>query len=247
MQKHALAFEDWLTVPPDLSDPSMLREIIRSSQEMIGDKVSIGLEGTSCVVRSDSEDLVARALLLLDNNIQQQLVYLRRLGVKERLQEERNRVENEIQSGLRVEFPVDPEVLGMLIGTQGANVRKVTNECGVDRVVVDRDRAVVRIVGKTKEDVARARRALEVCSVEVAVPENQMGHIVGRSRQNIQEMKDRTGVQSIQVEDKRSCLRLLGTRPAVESAELLIRSKLEHLAKMDREALELDQLRKELQ
>jgi hypothetical protein len=44
---------------------------------------------------------------------------------------------------------------------------QVTKETGVERVVVERETSVVRIVGKSREAVQNARRQLEITSVEV--------------------------------------------------------------------------------
>jgi polyribonucleotide nucleotidyltransferase len=82
------------------------------------------------------------------------------------------------------QFSVDPALLGMVIGQGGAHVRRVTEETGVDRVVVDREAGVVRIVGHRAADVARARAALEVCSISVRVPEDRVGYIVGKEGKN---------------------------------------------------------------
>lgn len=54
-----------------------------------------------------------------------QLVYMRRRSAKERLLTNLARVQQEVDAGLRVEFAVDKSLMGLIVGTQGANIRKV--------------------------------------------------------------------------------------------------------------------------
>ena len=45
--------------------------------------------------------------------------------------------EREFKQGRRVEFSVLPELLGLVLGENGENVRRVKEETGVTRVVID--------------------------------------------------------------------------------------------------------------
>jgi hypothetical protein len=56
-------------------------------------------------------------------------------------------VADEIACGLRVEFHVPPALMGVVVGLKGARIRAAQESCAIDRVVVDRDQSVVRIVG----------------------------------------------------------------------------------------------------
>lgn len=72
-------------------------------------------------------------------------------------------LQEELSAGLRVEFAVPSEALGMVIGKGGRNIERVKTETGVDRIVVDDevDPPMVRIRGGDAESVAEARRQLE--------------------------------------------------------------------------------------
>ena len=47
-----------------------------------------------------------------------------------------------------MEFEVQPELMGLVVGIKGARIRVAQESCSIDRVVVDRDQSVVRIVGR---------------------------------------------------------------------------------------------------
>lgn len=41
-----------------------------------------------------------------------------------------------------------PECVALAVGVKGARIRAAQESCSIDRVVVDRDQSVVRIVGR---------------------------------------------------------------------------------------------------
>jgi hypothetical protein len=69
----------------------------------------------------------------------------------------------------------------------------------VDRVVVERERNVVRIVGRSRDAVQAARRQLEMLSVSVPVPRDRFGYLVGKNGSNMEALKAKTGVATLQV------------------------------------------------
>ena len=50
----------------------------------------------------------------------------------------------------------------MIVGVQGVRIKSVSDQCDIDRVVVDRDLHVIRIVGKYPAEVRKARQMLEL-------------------------------------------------------------------------------------
>jgi hypothetical protein len=150
---------------------------------------------------------------------------------------------------LPAQFEVDPALLGMVIGAGGANVRRVTEETGVDRVVVDREAGVVRIVGHRAADVARARALLELCSVSVPVPEDRVGYIVGKEGKNINELQARSGAQQLKLthDGGAASVRILGQRAACDKAKLLIEAQLAYLDQAESEQLQIEAMKRELE
>lgn len=58
------------------------------------------------------------------------------------------------------------ELLPLVLGPNGSRMQQICNQNGITRVVVENARGFIRIVGTDPEMVARARRLLEVVSVE---------------------------------------------------------------------------------
>ena len=138
----------------------------------------------------------------------------------------------------------------MVIGAGGAHVRRVTEETGVDRVVVDREAGVVRIVGHRAADVARARAMLEVCSVAVRVPEDKVGYIVGKEGKNINELQAKSGATQLRLAQEGASgavVRVLGSRAACDKARLLIEAQLDFLHQAEAEAAEVESMKRQLE
>jgi transcription antitermination factor NusA-like protein len=55
-----------------------------------------------------------------------QLMYLRRHKLAARVEGDLMRMQQDIDAGLRVEFQVKPEVMGLVVGFRGQNVTRVT-------------------------------------------------------------------------------------------------------------------------
>ena len=142
--------------------------------------------------------------------------------------------------------------MGTVIGVGGSNVRRVSEETGVDRVVVDREASVVRIVGCSAERVALARAQLEVCCVYVPVPEECIGHVVGKEGKNIAELCAKSGLdaygdRAASMDRARGAMRLLGSRDACDKARLLIEAQLDFLEQQESEARQMEELRGQLE
>jgi len=138
----------------------------------------------------------------------------------------------------------------MVIGSGGAHVRRVTEETGVDRVVVDREAGVVRIVGHRAADVARARAALEVCTVVVRVPDDKIGYIVGKEGKNINELQARSGATQLKLAHEGQAgalVRVLGSRAACDKARLLIEAQLAYLEEAEAEQAEVEAMKRQLE
>ena len=73
-----------------------------------------------------------------------------------------NAAQKEIADGLRVEFNVDPDLIGLVIGKNGDNIRRAKDLTGQPTITVDRENGTVRIAGHSKEAVAEARDMLEM-------------------------------------------------------------------------------------
>ncbi|RYE99191.1 MAG: hypothetical protein EOO41_01400 [Methanobacteriota archaeon] len=100
--------------------------------------------------------------------------------------------------GLRCEFTIPSEVLGLAIGKAGAYVTKVMALDGIETVNIDKDREppVVRIRGRTADAVKAARSMLEFAVVNVPVRTSQIPWIVGRDSQTVMGIKAKSRVRA---------------------------------------------------
>ena len=147
----------------------------------------------------------------------------------------------ELDLGLRCEFTVPAEVVGLVIGAKGAHLNRVKDATGVERIVVDKDTnpPVIRIRGDDADQVAEARRQLEYTVEKIDLTPQQVRWIVGPGGATINDIKSRSGVFRIDVEDSVDPrvppqLKILGLKTTVHAAMMLVEAQLEYQSKYDR-------------
>ena len=89
------------------------------------------------------------ARTLLSDMVERQ-AELQHMHVLEQLaKQDLNAAQKEIADGLRVEFNVDPDLIGLVIGKNGDNIRRAKDLTGQPTITVDREKAC-RIVAARK-------------------------------------------------------------------------------------------------
>ena len=155
---------------------SQVRQSSPQCLAMIFDRRTGG-SGGDFKVSALSRDAVRRASMLLQTLFMHEMNLRASVRRAKELAAQLEAAEGEIRSGLRTAFEVSPDVLGLIIGKQGANISRVKAETGVDTIAVDSQATpcMVRITGPTREAVARARRMLEyvVESVPLTVEQSE--------------------------------------------------------------------------
>jgi hypothetical protein len=137
----------------------------------------------------------------------------------------------------REEFTVDEEIVGLVIGAKGENIRKVQAEHGVD-IHVDRYETSngssatrkVKIVGQTKESVENARAAVEYLREYFQVEESMVGWTLGKARKNLVEFQEKTGITRLRWVPERSAIELCGLRVAIEDTLTLLEAHSQYYA-----------------
>ena len=136
------------------------------------------------------------------------------------------------------------EMIGLVIGKGGANVNSVKEQTGVERIVVDPEEGVVRVVGHAKEDVERAREMLEYAMEKLTLESEDVGSLLAPSQSGrsvvLNEIRDKAGLVRAQLTDDRSTLELIGTKVAVKSAMMLVKTRLEYRKKISQTQQETD-------
>ncbi len=142
-------------------------------------------------------------------------------------------MQGEIDAGLRCEFKVQPHLMGLVVGIKGARIRQTQQECRIDRVVVDRDQSVVRIVGADPAEVRKARGMLELRQEVVSVPDDKTRRvIIGKGGATIKDVQRRSGAISIDVDHERGEVKVLGTASAAAAAKVLVESFVQNILDM---------------
>lgn len=132
------------------------------------------------------------------------------------------------------DFQVDRDFVGRLIGKQGTNIRQAEEKC---RVKVDVQQPqdssstsqTVRITGSSLEAVQAARRSIEIVRVDVAVPEDFIGWLLGKKGQYLREVAQKAHLASASFDRDHSVVALAGTRDNIESAKLLLAARAAYL------------------
>ena len=99
-------------------------------------------------------------------------LHMKHQGDMARLHSARGLLEDKLQSertkrdtGVTIEFPVDKELLGLVIGPKGKTIEDAKRASGVHFVEVNPNPPRVRVTGPTAESCEAAREVLEFVSV----------------------------------------------------------------------------------
>ncbi len=159
-------FVDRVSIPTDLESwadseaGEACAEQVRAGADCLEVKYTRARAGLALFeVRGVSKDDVRRGVALLDMHLSNNAMLVSLTKEKTRMRSNLQEVERELNSGLRVEMEVAPDVLGLIIGKAGGHIRKIEEEFDV-QVTVDSKAVppVVRIKGSHADDVEEARR-----------------------------------------------------------------------------------------
>lgn len=209
------------------------------------------------VIATD-EDSAQRAIALLNFHVSHQMELADIRARNEALESDFEAARAEFREGKRVEFEIPHDMVGVVIGKKGANVNRVQEETGVDRIIVDSELSppVVRIRGASAAAVAHARRLLEYVVERVPLSRSQMAWVIGSGGDTLNSIKISSKVRqrsalhplprvhapttrlspqitSIDVEDAVSdgasgCIIIKGVKTAVATAKIMISTQLEY-------------------
>lgn len=88
----------------------------------------------------------------------------------------------------KVEFAVNGEHMGMVIGTNGNNIKRAQAIPGVHLIEVTRENKVI-IYADEREQADAARELLEIIHSRVPVDSSEIGYIIGKGGEQIRDLQ----------------------------------------------------------
>jgi KH domain len=175
---------------------------------------------------------VRKGQLLMDVHVKHQKELLTIQDRKQRKLNELNEYKERYANLVHIEFSIEADLIGLVIGKKGENIQRVMKKHHVEVEVDGRqsasDSRTVRVSGETPEAVEAAREELEFVNHLYEVQDHLVGWLLGRKMQHIQDIQQKSGVYRARFDQDKRVLVLCGTRQAIDDAIVLLDSHMQY-------------------